>query len=34
MTDGDQRRVKRLIYECFEFIEEKWDEFRRKKSEG
>jgi hypothetical protein len=34
MNDGDQRRVKRLFYECFEFIEEQWDEFRRKKSEG
>jgi len=33
MTERDQRQVKKLIYEYFEFIEDKWAEFQRKKVE-
>jgi len=28
MNEGDQRQVKKIIFEYFEFIEEKWAEFR------
>ena len=31
MTERDQRQVKKIIFEYFEFIEEKWEEFQRKK---
>ena len=33
MSERDQRQVKKLVYEYFEFIEEKWAEFQRRKIE-
>lgn len=33
MSERDQRQVKRIIYEYFEYIEEKWDEFQGRKGE-
>lgn len=30
MNEKDQRQVKKLIYEHFEFIEEKWLEFQKR----
>jgi hypothetical protein len=31
MNDKDKRQVKKIIFDYFEFIEEKWDEFQKRR---
>ncbi|MCF8128228.1 MAG: DUF4160 domain-containing protein [Deltaproteobacteria bacterium] len=33
MTSKDTRQIRKIIYEHFEYIEEQWDEFQRRRGQ-
>ena len=33
MTEGDNRQVRKIIYDHFEYIETQWDDFQRRRKQ-